>query len=151
MNPEIPVKKIRVLVLCTGNSCRSQMAEGLLSSFGEDIEVYSAGTNPAASVHPLAIQVMREIGIDISAHFPKNVNIFLNEFFDYVITVCDHARESCPVFTGSVKNRRHIGFPDPAETIGSEEKIMSAFRHVRDEIMAGFQKFYHDIILKEKA
>ena len=132
---------MRILVLCTGNSCRSQMAEGLIRSFERGIEVYSAGTDPADHVHPKAVSVMNEIGIDISHHRPKTVDIFLNDSFDYVLTVCDDARENCPVFTGDVKHRIHFGFPDPAKAIGTEEEIMNVFREVRDQIhkeMKGF-------------
>ena len=132
---------MRILVLCTGNSCRSQMAEGLIRSFGRSIEVYSAGTDPADHVHPKAVSVMNEIGIDISHHRPKTVDIFLNDTFDYVLTVCDDARENCPVFTGDVKHRIHIGFPDPAKATGSEEEIMDVFREVRDQIYKEMKRF----------
>ncbi|HPG41749.1 MAG TPA: arsenate reductase ArsC [bacterium] len=132
----------KILVLCTGNSCRSQMAEGFLKSFDTELTVYSAGTNPSAQVHPKAIQVMREAGIDISKAAPKNVDQFLGQSFDYVITVCDHAKETCPVFMGAVKNRLHIGFADPAEAQGSEAEILAEFRRVRDEIKKEFKTFY---------
>ena len=101
---------MKTLILCTGNSCRSQMAEGYLKSFDNRLEVFSAGTEPGSSVHPRAIQVMQEEGIDLSQNKPKAVSEYLHEEFDYVITVCDDAKESCPVFTGKVKNRLHIGF-----------------------------------------
>lgn len=133
-----------ILILCTGNSCRSQMAEGFLKSFDSRLEVYSAGTNPSAKVHPKAIQVMKEIGIDISAGYPKNVDRFLDKSFDYVITVCDNAKETCPVFMGKVKETLHIGFDDPAEARGSEDEILSEFRRIRDEIRQRFQQFYHE-------
>ena len=132
---------MRILVLCTGNSCRSQMAEGLIRSFVRSIEVYSAGTDPADHVHPKAVFVMNEIGIDIFHHRPKTVDIFLNDSFDYVLTVCDDARENCPVFTGDVKHRIHIGFPDPAKATGSEEEIMNVFREVRDQIYKEMKRF----------
>lgn len=132
----------RILILCTGNSCRSQMAEGFLKLSDSDLEVYSAGTNPAAQVHPKAIKVMKEIGVDISDGFPKNVNRFVDEAFDYVITVCDNAKETCPVFVGDVKEQLHFGFDDPAEATGTEEEILSEFRRVRDEIQNSFQQFY---------
>jgi len=106
--------------------------------------VHSAGTAPAEQVHPIAVQVMKETGIDISRHLPQNVNKFLNSEFDYVITVCDHARETCPVFTGRVKHIRHIGFVDPAEATGTEEEILAVFRKVRDEIKDRFSQFYKD-------
>lgn len=138
------MKKKRVLILCTGNSCRSQMAEGILKSFNQNLEVYSAGTNIANEVHPKAIEVMQEIGIDISSSYPKMVNQFLDQFFDYVITVCDSARDNCPNFTGKVNQRLHIGFEDPAKATGTEEEILSVFRKVRDEIYTDFKKFYNE-------
>lgn len=125
---------MKILILCTGNSCRSQMAEGLLKSFDDKLEVYSAGTNPSSRVHSKAIRVMKEVGIDISQNVPKNVDRFLDQSFDYVITVCDNAKETCPVFTGKVKHRLHIGFEDPADATGTEEEIIAVFRKVRDEI-----------------
>jgi arsenate reductase len=133
---------VKILILCTGNSCRSQMAEGFLKSLNTGLEVHSAGTKPSAQVHPNAIRVMKEIGIDISAGFPKNVAQFINQSFDYVITVCDHAKETCPVFTGKVSHRIHIGFDDPAEAEGTEEEILDIFRRVRDEIKQAFTEFY---------
>ena len=137
---------MKVLVLCTGNSCRSQMAEAFLKSMNNNWEVYSAGTVPAMDVHPRAIEVMNEIGINITGSRPKAVDIFLDREFDYVITVCDHARETCPVFTGNVENRLHIGFEDPAEAKGSEEEILTAFRKVRDEIKNNFEALYRNIV-----
>lgn len=125
---------MRILVLCTGNSCRSQMAHGFLQSMGENIEVFSAGTKPAQQVNPLAVKVMNEVGIDISYHTPKNVQQYLNEEWDYVITVCGGANENCPAFVGKVKNRLHMGFDDPSDAIGSEEFVTSEFRRVRNEI-----------------
>lgn len=133
---------MRILILCTGNSCRSQMAEGFLKSFDPSMEVFSAGTNPSSQVHPKAVQVMKEIGIDLSQNYPKNVDEFLEQPFDYVITVCDHAKETCPVFTGKVKEQLHIGFEDPAEATGTEEEILAVFRRIRDEIKRDFHKFY---------
>ena len=133
---------MKILVLCTGNSCRSQMAHGFLQSFDQNIEVFSAGIHPAEKVHPTAIRVMAEVGIDISHHTPKSVNHYLNESWDYVITVCGGANESCPMFTGEVKNRLHIGFDDPSEAIGTQEFINSEFHRVRDEIKARFYDFY---------
>jgi len=131
----------RVLILCTGNSCRSQMAEGILRSLDPSLEVYSAGTNPAEHVHPKAIQAMKEIGIDISQGKPKNVSQFLKQSFDFVITVCDDADKNCPFFTGVVKRRVHIGFTDPAKATGSDEEIMAVFREVRDAIKMRFAEF----------
>lgn len=132
----------RILILCTGNSCRSQMAEGFLKSFDPSLEVYSAGTNPSGAVHPKAVQVMKEIGIDISDGYPKDVEQFIDQPFDFVITVCDNAKETCPVFVGQVKERLHIGFEDPAEATGSEEEVLAVFRRVRDEIKRDFYEFY---------
>ena len=134
----------RVLILCTGNSCRSQMAEGFLKSFGNNLEVYSAGTSPAARVHPKAIQVMQEVGIDLTKNEPQNVDIFLEQAFDYVITVCGHAKETCPVFMGKVKHHLHIGFEDPAEASGSKTEVLEIFRKIRDEIKTRFQTFHHE-------
>lgn len=132
---------MKILVLCTGNSCRSQMAEAFLKSFDGNLEVYSAGTAPASKVHPKAVQVMKEAGIDISANKTKTVQQFLSQSFDYVITVCDNAKETCPFFTGKVGHRLHMGFEDPAEATGSEEEILSVFRKVRDQIEKEFKQF----------
>ena len=118
------------------------MAHGFLQSFSSNIEVHSAGTRPAAQVNPLAVEAMMEAGIDISSHTPKNVTGYLGQEWDYVITVCGGANESCPAFTGKVKHRLHIGFDDPSEATGSEEFIWSEFRRVRDEIKEKFLKFY---------
>ncbi len=134
------MQKERVLVLCTGNSARSQMAEGLLRhDFGERFEVFSAGTKPS-HVRPEAIAVMRELDIDLSGHRSKHVSEFDGQPFEYVITVCDNAKESCPVFPGSVK-RIHWSFEDPASAQGSEEERLAAFRKVRDQIRTTFQEF----------
>jgi len=135
---------MKILILCTGNSCRSQMAEGFLKSFDKTPEVYSAGTFPAGRISSKAVLVMNEVGIDISNHFPKSVNEFINEEWDYVITVCDDANETCPVFTGKVKHRMHIGFDDPSKVTGTEEFILSEFRRVRDEIKERFYGFYNE-------
>ncbi len=136
----------RILILCTGNSCRSQMAEGFLRSFDPALDVHSAGTHPATRVHPKAVLVMNEAGIDLSNAFPKNVDRYIDEPFDFVITVCDHAKETCPVFSGTVRHREHIGFDDPAEATGSEEEVMQVFRRVRDEIRQRFFEFYRSEI-----
>jgi len=135
--------KQSVLILCTGNSCRSQMAEGFLRSFDPELEVFSAGTKPAGEVHPLAVRVMREEWIDIGGYRPKSVEEFTSRPFDWVVTVCDGAKESCPLFTGEVKHRLHIGFDDPAEAEGSREEVLAVFRRVRDEIREGFRSFYN--------
>ncbi len=131
---------MKVLILCTGNTCRSQMAEAFLKSFDNRLEVFSAGTEPGKKVHPLTVKVMAEKGFDLSKNYPKSVDDFLNMAFDYVITVCDGAKERCPIFTGTVKNRLHIGFEDPAEAAGTEEEKLKAFRRIRDEIFKDFQK-----------
>lgn len=131
----------RVLILCTGNSARSQMAEGLLRQMGGDrLEVFSAGVSPTR-VRPEAIEVMNEIGIDISNHHSKSVELFSGQEFDYVITVCDNANEQCPVFPGRTQ-RLHWSFDDPAAVEGDEDARLAVFRRVRDEIsdrMTGFQ------------
>lgn len=135
----------RILILCTGNSCRSQMAEGFLKSFDSQYTVESAGTEPAAQVNPNAVKVMAEVGIDISQNKPKLVDQFINQEWDYVITVCDNAKETCPAFLGKVKHRLHIGFEDPAEAKGSPDEVMAVFRKVRDEIKERFSKFIKEI------
>lgn len=118
------------------------MAHGFLQSFDKKIELFSAGTKPAEKVYPMAVKVMSEIGIDISHHTPKNVNLYLGQEWDYVITVCGGANESCPMFTGAVKHRLHIGFDDPSEAAGTPEFIESEFNRVRDEIKNCFYDFY---------
>lgn len=140
---------MKILVLCTGNSCRSQMAHGFLQSFGDKIIVRSAGTEPARQINQRAVMVMKEAGIDISHHTPRQVDEYLGEEWDYVITVCDHANETCPVFTGKVKHRLHIGFEDPSNATGSEEYIMSEFRRIRDMIKKDFYKLYIEKIRPE--
>lgn len=132
----------RILVLCTGNRCRSQMAQGILQSLDSQLEVHSAGIKPAAEVHPLGITVMAEIGIDISKHYPKHIDQYLGEPWDYVITVCGGANESCPVFIGKVGKRLHIGFDDPDAFKGMDAEVLPEFRRVRDEIRTQMQKFY---------
>ena len=128
------VEKKRVLVLCTGNSCRSQIAEGWINhDLGENWEARSAGTRPADAVHPLAVLAMAEIGVDISNGRPVQVEFYLDQPWDLVVTVCDSAKETCPVFPRPVE-ALHISFPDPAEAEGSDEEIMTVFRTVRDAI-----------------
>jgi len=125
---------IRVLFLCTGNSCRSQMAEGLLRHLGgEGYEVFSAGTKPAARVHPLAIETMRERGIDISGHRPKLLDDFEGQTFDLLITTCDSANEECPYYPGA-RERLHWSLPDPAAATGTQEEVRAAFRAVADDL-----------------
>ena len=138
--------KKRVLVLCTGNSCRSQMAEGFLRSFDRNLEVHSAGTEPASRVHPLAVQVMQEVGIDLAAAKPKNVDEFVDQPFDHVITVCGDADRNCPRFSGRVGKRVHIGFLDPARAQGTEDQVLAIFREVREEIRARLYEYYEEEI-----
>lgn len=121
------------------------MAEGFLKDFDKNLEVFSAGTKPSHEVHPNAIEVMHEVGIDLTKSKPESVEEYLNHSFDYVITVCGGAKESCPTFMGDVKNNIHIGFEDPADATGTEEEIMTEFRKVRDEIERDFLKFYNDL------
>jgi arsenate reductase len=130
-----------VLILCTGNSCRSHLAEGILRHVAGDLfEVQSAGSNPAGYVHPNAIEVMKEIGIDISGHTSKHMNEFLDRKIDTVITVCGNADQACPMFPGQV-NRYHWGFDDPAHATGTEEEILNEFRRVRDQIKLVFEAY----------
>lgn len=130
----------RVLILCTGNSARSQMAEGLLQSLaGDRFEVFSAGTRPGF-VRPEAIAAMRDLGIDISGHRSKPVDEFLETAFDYVLTVCDNAKESCPVFPGNGR-RIHWSFDDPAEATGDEQARLAVFRKIRDQIASRLKEF----------
>jgi arsenate reductase (thioredoxin) len=130
-----------ILILCTGNSCRSHLAEGILrAAAGDFVEVASAGSKPAGYVHPLAIRVMREIGIDISAHHSKHLDEFLTGDVQTVITVCGNADQACPMFPGQV-NRYHWGFDDPAHAIGTEEEKLEVFRRVRDEIRRVFEAY----------
>ncbi|MCX6154348.1 MAG: arsenate reductase ArsC [Candidatus Kapabacteria bacterium] len=136
---------MKILILCTGNSCRSQMAEGYLKKIS-DFDIYSAGVNPAERTSSKAIKVMKEIGIDISSSVPKSVEIFLNESFDYVITVCDNANKTCPVFFGKVKYTLYIPFDDPYNSIGTQEEIMGCYRRVRDEIVSIFDQFIKSVL-----
>lgn len=138
---------MKILILCTGNSCRSQMAQGFLQSFDKRLLIFSAGTEPAARINPIAVKVMKEAGINISKNKPRNVDQYLNEAWDYVITVCDNANESCPVFPGKVRNRIHMGFEDPSKITGTNEFILSEFRRIRDEIKNVFCEFYKKQIL----
>ncbi len=140
---------MKILILCTGNSCRSQMAHGYLQSYNADMDVRSAGTEPAPEVNPNAIKVMKEEGIDISGHQPVQLDYYLIEPWNYVITVCDSAKEKCPVFPGSVDHRLHISFADPAEATGTEEEILTEFRRIRDQIKQEFTRLYQDMISKE--
>ena len=140
--------KPRMLVICTGNSCRSQMAEGFLRDLTHGkVEVFSAGTHPTY-VHPIAIRVMKEIGIDMSQHSSKSAELFKNEELDYVITVCDHAREVCPTFPGA-KKIFHTPFDDPVMFFGEEENRLSKFRQVRDQIRTSMNEFVKKELKKE--
>lgn len=135
------IDKPTVLILCTGNSCRSHLAEGILrAAAGQVLTVQSAGLKPVGFVHPMAIKVMSEIGIDISKHRSKHLSEFLNQKIETVITVCGNADQACPIFPGQV-NRYHWGFVDPADAVGTEEEILKAFRQVRDEIKRVFEAY----------
>lgn len=136
--------KMKILILCTGNSCRSQMAQGFLQSLNAKLVVCSAGTEPSGKLNEKAVAVMKEVGIDISHHTSDSVSLYLNEEWDYVITVCGGANESCPAFLGKVKHRIHIGFDDPSFATGTDEFVWSEYRRVRDEIFAAFEKFYEE-------
>ena len=153
MIAEIPIKersvRKRILVLCTGNSARSQMAAGFLRSFDKRLEVFSAGTQPAAQVNPHAIAAMKEAGVDLSGEHPKSVSQFTSLAFDYVITVCDDADQNCPNFSGNAGKRVHIGFIDSAAATGTEEQIMNVFRQVRDEIKQKFFEYYQSEIRRD--
>ena len=132
-------RKIRVLILCTGNSCRSQMAHGFLQSFDEHIQVFSAGTNPAEKINPTVVEVMKEANIDISNHIPTSVTDYINDKWD----------ETCPAFTGEVGKRLHIGFDDPSDAAGTPDFIRSEFIRVRNDIKDRFYQFYVSEIKKE--
>ncbi len=135
---------MEILVLCTGNSGRSQMSEYIIKRLMPQAKVYSAGVKPAKKVNPLTIQVMEEAGYDLSEAFPKHTDNFVDMSFDYVITVCDHANETCPLFAGEVKNRLHVGFEDPDAALGSEEEKLVFFRKIRDQITAKMADIFGD-------
>jgi len=137
---------MKVLILCTGNSCRSQIAHGFLQSFDKNISVFSAGTQASGKLNQKAVAVMKEAGIDISHHTSDSVEKYLKDEWDYVITVCGGANEECPAFFGKVKHRLHMGFDDPSHAVGTEEFIWSEFIRVRDEIKEGFYKLYTEQI-----
>lgn len=137
---------MKVLVLCTGNSCRSQMAHGFLKSFDDRMTVRSAGTEASGELNQKAVAAMKEIGIDISGHTSDPVEKYLADDWDYVITVCGGANENCPVFPGKVKHRLHIGFDDPSHAKGTEEEVWNEFIRVRDEIKEGFFRLYQEEI-----
>lgn len=140
---------MKILVLCTGNSCRSQMAHGFLKSFEPNLVVYSGGTKPENQVNPYAVKVMQEMGIDISNHVPANVDEYTDKSFDYVITVCDDAKETCPVFTGVVNRRVHMGFEDPVKYKGNDEETLSHYRKIRDQIFERLKDFYNEKVLSK--
>ncbi len=143
--------KLTVLILCTGNSCRSHLAEGLLRAVaGEHFDVQSAGSKPAGYVHPMAIEAMREIGIDISGHHSKHMNEFLERKVETVITVCGNADQACPIFPGQV-NRHHWPFEDPAHATGTDEEKRAMFGRVRDEIRRVFSAYAAGRIDQAKA
>lgn len=137
---------MKILIICTGNTCRSQMVHGFLKSFDDRLEVFSAGTKPGTIVNPNAVKVMAELGIDVDGSRATHVNKYIGQAWDYVITVCDGAKEICPVFTGDVKSRLHMGFDDPADALGTPEEILGVYRRVRDEIKRDFGKLYSDIL-----
>jgi len=137
---------MKILILCTGNSCRSQMAHGFLQSFDKRLTVRSAGTEASGKLNEKAVAAMKEIGMDISYHTSDPVDKYLDEEWDYVITVCGGANENCPVFMGKVKNRLHIGFDDPSHVTGTDEYIWSEFIRVREEIREAFLKLYNEHI-----
>lgn len=136
---------MKVLILCTGNSCRSQMAHGFLQSFNKDWQVFSAGTEASGKLNAGAVKAMAEIGLNISHHTSDSVEKYLGEEWDYVITVCGGANESCPAFLGKVKHRLHFGFDDPSHAVGTPEFIESEFRRVRDAIKEKFHSFYIEV------
>ena len=137
----MPATKPTILILCTGNSCRSHLAEGILRAVAADVlDVQSAGSRPAGYVHPLAIKVMREIGIDISGQHSKHLNEFLQQPVETVVTVCGNADQVCPIFPGQV-NRHHWGFYDPAHATGTDDEKLTVFRRVRDEIKMVFEAY----------
>lgn len=137
---------MKVLILCTGNSCRSQMAHGFLQSFDNRLEVFSAGTEASGQLNPGAVKAMKEAGIEISNHTSDQVDKYLGTEWDYVITVCDQANEACPFFSGKVRHRLHMGFDDPSKAQGSPEFINSEFIRVRDEIKDAFYKLYNQTL-----
>lgn len=136
---------MKILILCTGNSCRSQIAHGFLQSFDERLQVYSAGTQASGQLNKKAVAVMKEVGIDISLHTSDSVQLYLKDSWDYVITVCGGAKETCPSFVGNVKHHLHMGFDDPSEVTGTPAYIHQEFIRVRNEIKDQFFTFYQSI------
>jgi len=140
---------MKILILCTGNSCRSQMAQGFMQSFDDRLEVASGGTEASGKLNQKAVEVMKEISIDISHHASDSVDLYLDKEWDYVITVCGGANENCPAFFGKVKHRLHIGFDDPSDASGTPEFIQSEYYRIRDEIKVAFYKLYQEEILPQ--
>ena len=138
---------MKVLILCTANSCRSQMAHGFLQALDSSLQVFSAGIHASGQIHPKAALVMAESGIPIMHHTSEPVEKYINEDWDFVITVCGGANEKCPIFRGHTKHRLHIGFDDPSDAIGSEDFVMNEFRRVRDLIKQKMQEFYVQYIV----
>ncbi|NOU48907.1 MAG: arsenate reductase ArsC [Bacteroidales bacterium] len=139
---------MKILIICTGNSCRSPIAQGFLKSFDQDLEIASAGTKPELKVNPFAIQVMKESFIDISNHVPTAVETYLNNDFDFVVTVCENSNSVCPTFNGKIKNRLHIGFDDPADATGTDQEKLKVYRQTRDNIKNEIFKFYKQYLNK---
>jgi arsenate reductase (thioredoxin) len=140
---------MKILILCTGNSCRSQMAHGFLQSFDKRLKVFSAGTEPAPRVNQTTIDVMKRAGVDISSHKPVHVDKYINEEWDYVITVCDDANETCPVFSGKVRHRLHMGFEDPSKFKASYTEVLNEFYRIRNDIRDEFYKLYETELRKK--
>ena len=140
---------MKILILCTGNSCRSQMAHGFLKHFDPDLNVCSAGTKPAGAVNTCAALVMKEIGIDISSHTSDHLDKYIGEPWDYVITVCGGAKEACPTFIGDVKHHLHIGFEDPFHAEGTPEFVLSEYRRIRDDIKVAFRELYEEEMIEK--
>lgn len=140
---------MKILILCTGNSCRSQMAHGYLQSLDSRLEVYSAGTNASGKLNSKAVDVMMEMGIDISNHQSDHVKRYIDMPWDYVITVCGGAQASCPTFAGKVKEQLHFGFDDPSDAVGDEAFVTAEFIRVRNEIFSVFGKFYESVLRAE--
>ncbi len=138
-------KEVNILVLCTGNTCRSQMTEGFFRYYFPHWKIFSAGTKAEEKINPLAVEVMRERGIDISSQVPEPVDKYLNRSFDIVLTVCDEANEICPVFTGDVRYRLHRGFEDPAQATGTYDEKIRVYRRIRDEIENFVKNFTNPI------
>ncbi len=140
---------MKILILCSGNSCRSQMAHGFLQSFDSRLDVHSAGTEASGKLNQQAVVVMKQAGIDISHHTSDHVDKYLHTEWDYVITVCDQANEVCPFFSGKVQHRLHMGFDDPSKAVGSDNFILGEFIRVRNEIRNSFYKFYTETLKPE--